>query len=114
MDIQRITSRCAFGPRPARERISRDDCAEAVEQRPGQRLLDRRQRHPGVAVTEETVAVEVGTRAVGPGPGLDRAPTSVEIRLRRGGRNPVFEAVLRERRLGVVGDEEQSGHSAVP
>ena len=61
MHVERVASGCAVGPRAARQHVARHDRAEAIEQRPGQRLLDGRQRHPRVAMPEQAVVIEGST-----------------------------------------------------
>ena len=70
------------------ERVAGDDCAEAVEERRGQRLFDRRQRDPVVAVVQQPVGVEVRRDAVVFGPPLDRPPASSAVRTRSRPRRP--------------------------
>ena len=78
----------AVGPGPVGERVARDDRAEAIEQRGRERLLDRRQRDPLVAVVQQPVVVEVGRDAVRLGPARQRAPARVTLALRTRRRAP--------------------------
>src|SRR5690348_7671906 len=56
--IERVAGGNARRPRAIGEHLPGDDRAEPVEQHSGERLFDRRQRDPRVAVMEEPVLVE--------------------------------------------------------
>ena len=109
MHVERVAGRRAVGPGPAREHVARHDRAEPVEQRPGERLLDRRQRHPRVVVAEQPVVVDLGAGAVGARPRLQRAAAGVERRLGRARRDPVFEAIGGDGRFGAVARRAAAG-----
>ena len=95
------------------EHIARDHRAEAVEQRPGERLLDRRQRHPRVVMAQEPVVVERGTNAVRSARGWRRPAAGVERRFGRAGRDPVLEAIGRDGGSALVGHEQETGNARV-
>ena len=65
-------------------------------------------------MAQQPVAVEIGAGAVGPGPRLQGAAARVEVGLRGTRGHPVLEAVGGDRRLGVVGNEQEPGHAPVP
>jgi hypothetical protein len=64
-------------------------------------------------VTQKSVVVDLGSSSVRARPRLQRTPAGVQRRFGRAGRDPVLEAIGRDRGFGALGHKKQSGHALI-
>ena len=113
--VERVAGRHARRPRPVGEHLPRHDRTEAIEQHTGERLLDRRQRNPRVAVMQQPVLVEQRPDRMLARPQHKGMPTGIDLPLRCPGGHPVLETVDGQRQLAVaVGHHEQPRYTHFP
>ena len=108
MDVEGIAALQTGRPSGLGQSLARDKPAQATDERADQSSLDRRQRHPTPADTQNAVVVEGEYRRAVLGRSLEQATDpSLEIRIVGGNANPVLCTTFGQRWVDTVLDEEQ-------
>lgn len=106
MDIESVTSGCPLRPAGAGERIAAHHQAEALEECAREPGLNRRERHPGVAVAKDPVRIDVRHASFMTGrPAREGVESESHVEVGCGKADPVLQAVTVRRRSRSIFDK---------